>query len=136
MLSKKEQPLKNTFIDAFKIIIVFEFVVNMYTFNYFAELVIIFLLAVIAGMITIAEREPEHHITAKFLNWVLAIWGFYVLYYSIKKIWVHFDVIEWSQTFLDFILPIWLTVLFIPFMYGLELYSVWGNRRNRNKSIR
>lgn len=133
MTSKKRQYLKNTFFEAFKIIVVFEFIVNMYTFNYFLELVILFALVMIVGMITVAEPKREYQLAVNFLNWILAIWGAFVIYHSLKQVCADFDSIEWSQTALNFLMPIWLTVLFIPFMFMLRKYADWELIRIRKQ---
>lgn len=133
--SKKKKHLKHVLFDSFKVIIIFEFVVNMYTFGYFVELILMLFLSIIVMLVVVAEQNPQNQIVVNFFNWLLAIFGGYVLYYSIKQIWIHFDGISWSQTALDFILPIWLTVLFIPFMFVLKWYMKWEKDRKWNKYI-
>lgn len=130
---KKSQQIKQTLLDAFKLIVIVEFMVNLYSFGFVTEMILLPALGFVVALIAVAESNPEHQIVANFLNWVLAIWGIYVLYSSTQQIYIHIDEVATKQTALDFLLPLWLTVLYIPFLILVKRYSNWEQERVMNR---
>jgi hypothetical protein len=133
LASKKNLQIKRILLDAFKLIVLLEFIINLYSFSYITEMILLPILVFIVLLISFAERNPEHQIVANFLNLVLAIWGIYVLYFSIQQIQIHINEISTIQTALDFLLPIWLTVFYLPFLLGIKLYSDWELQNLRKR---
>lgn len=132
-VKKKNQQIKQTLLDAFKLIVIVEFVVNLYSFGFIAEMILLPSLAIVAALIAVAESNPEHQIVANFLNWALAFWGVYVLYSSTTQIYIHIIEVTTKQTALDFLMPMWLTLMYIPFLFLVKRYSDWEQERKISK---
>lgn len=132
---EKNHQIKQTSLEAFKLIVIVEFIVNLYSFGFIAEMILLPVLAFIVILIAFAERNPEHKIVANFLNWVLAFWGVFVLYTSVKQIYIHIGDVASKQTALDFFMPIWLTIVYIPFLILVKIYSDW-EKRNVFKKVK
>ena len=92
------------------------------TLSFWAEFLLVPVLTVMTAMVAVAERQPEHRIVIAPLNGILAITGLSIIGYSIYQIiagWRHFDAAFQSR---EFVIPIALTVMFLPYLYGLILF--------------
>ncbi|MEX2484722.1 MAG: hypothetical protein WED10_09185 [Brumimicrobium sp.] len=130
---RKTRPIRQIFFDAFKLIIIVEFIVNVYCYGFINEMIILPILGFLIMLIAVAETNPENQIVVNFLNGVLAIWGVYVLYSSAQQIYLHINEVATKQTALDFLLPIWLTIFYLPFLALVKTYSDWEQQRLSNR---
>ena len=69
--------------------------------------------------------NEKHKVVSKFLQNVIAIAGLSIFSYSLYKTIVNFDDVLTFQNLVSFLLPSTITVLFIPFVYFLALYSTY-----------
>lgn len=73
-------------------------------------------------MVAVAERQPEYRIVLAPVNGILAIAGLSIIGYSIYRIvadWRDFNAALQGR---EFVIPIALTVMFLPYLYGLILF--------------
>tara|TARA_R110000751_G_scaffold246033_2_gene346042 strand:- start:4333 stop:5178 length:846 start_codon:yes stop_codon:yes gene_type:complete len=118
---------KKIFWNSFKLIVVLEFITNFYTFDLLWELVLIPIVSFIAILDAFAEQKNEHKPVKKLTQAILTIIGIIIFVYSAKKI------ITNSNEFLNvnsaqiLLLPIILTLLFLPFLYFYVLYMKYEN---------
>jgi hypothetical protein len=115
--------IKNSIIDNFKILVVLEFIINLYVFNLWIELLLVPFSALIGGMIAIAESDDKYTTVKKFLNTILSIMGFIFIGHAIHQITNDFDSFLSKNNLVDLILPICLTVMFLPFIYFIALFA-------------
>lgn len=106
--------------DSFKVIIVFEFLINTYTFPLLVEIILI-PVVLITTLLHEAARRNGNEMVSKVLLAVLSVVGFYVFAWSLRL--AMFNISEiWSiDTARDILLAPILTVLFAPFIY-LQAY--------------
>lgn len=116
---------KGIFLSAIKWTIVLEFIVNLYSFSLFKEIIILPILVFLAMTQAVAEMDEKHKVVSKFLQNVIAIAGLSIFSYSLYKTIVNFDDVLTFQNLVSFLLPSTITVLFIPFVYFLALYSTY-----------
>lgn len=98
------------------------FLGSINTLPFWAEFLLLPFLTVITAMVAAAERQPEHRIVIAPLNGILAIAGLSIIGYSIYRIvadWQDFDA---ALQVREFSIPIALTVIFLPYLYGLILF--------------
>ena len=123
--SKATDPkfFRNALKDNLKVLIILEFVINMYVFNLWLELLIVPFSAILGGMIAIAETNKKYEITKKFLTFIMSLMGLIIIGYTSYMIvtdFKHFAIIENLESFY---LPILFSITFIPFVYSAALYS-------------
>lgn len=123
--AKSNAYFKGIFLSAIKWTIVLEFVVNLYSFNLFSEIIILPVLVFLALTQAVAEMDEKHKVVSKFLQNIIAVAGLSIFFYSLYKTIVNFDDVLTFQNLVSFLLPSTITVLFIPFVYFLALYSTY-----------
>lgn len=118
---------KNFFInsvkDNLKILIILEFIINLYVFSLWIELLLVPFSALIGGMIAIAETDEQYKSVKKFLDFVLSFMGIVFVVYALYKVSTDFGNFASKKTIIDFSLPILFTMMFLPFVYLIALYS-------------
>lgn len=117
--------LRRKVLDFLKLAVVVEFVVAEYTFSLPFELALIPLLVILVGMLAVAETQNEYVIIVKPLRWLLALAGGALLLYSLRQLWLGWNEFATLARLVEFLLPSILTVLFLPFVYFLALYSAY-----------
>lgn len=123
--AKSNAYFKGIFLSAIKWTIVLEFIVNLYSFSLFKEIIILPILVLLAMTQAVAEMDEKHKVVSKFLQNVIAIAGLSIFSYSLYKTIVNFDDVLTLQNLVSFLLTSTITVLFIPFVYFLALYSTY-----------
>jgi hypothetical protein len=119
---KEENFFKNILRDNLKLLLILEFVVNFHQFSLLTELILLPIIALLAMMQAVAEREERTMKVKSMIDWIFAIFGFIVLGISIRDIWVDFRGFANISNLESFLLPIILSVTFIPFAYCIALY--------------
>lgn len=110
------------FKDSIKFLIILEFIVNLKQFSLVTELILIPIVTVIAMTEAYAKvKEPGSQVVS-VLEWILAIFGFGLLAWSVIAIAQDVNSIAQIATLKDFLLPIVLTILYIPWAYLVALY--------------
>ncbi|MDD9728471.1 hypothetical protein PVW46_00970 [Mameliella sp. AT18] len=100
-----------------------EFIYVAKTFSLPTELILTPIVTFIALLAVVSERDLEHATVNKLLTWVLAIAALTILWHSVSQIWAEPETFFTIETARCFILPIYLTIFFIPFIYALHFFS-------------
>lgn len=111
--------------DNIKLTIIMEFIINFYVFSLPVEL---FLLPTITFMVVlqlVSSRDKKNKGVTKFLSAILAIFGLVVIAYAGYKLIVNIKEFSSIENLKDFLLPIIMTFLYIPFIYVLVLYMIY-----------
>ena len=114
--------VRNAIADNFKIIVILEFIVNVYTFSLAIEVFLVPLIAIISAMLVYAENKREYAPATKLLSGLLVVFGIALVSFTIHMIARDPSSFFQAGTLTDFALPISLSILFLPFMYILVLY--------------
>ncbi len=123
--NKEEHYFRKLLLDNLKLILVLEFIVNLYTFNLWIELMFVPVLLLIVVMNAIAETEEKYAPAKKLTDGILMAFGLIVLAYSGLKIYTDFDNFASADNLRAFLLPIILTISFIPFLYLFALFIAY-----------
>jgi len=123
--AKESKYFKGILIDTIIVIAILEFVINVYSFSLLTELIMLPILIFIVMLQAVAELDSKNAQVAKLLTNLMAIFGFGLLIYSIYKMINGYSDFFKLGTLHSFILPIILTVLFLPYLYCLSLYSIY-----------
>ena len=116
---------KGIFFSAIKWTIVLEFVVNLYSFSLYVEIIILPILVFLAIMQVVAEKDEKHNVISKISQNIIAIIALSIFTFSLYKTIVNVNVVLTFQNLVSFLLPSTTTILFIPFVYILALYSTY-----------
>ena len=123
--AKSNKYFKGIFLSAIKWTIVLEFVVNLYSFSLLTEIIILPVLVFLAMTQAVADMDEKHKIVSKFLQNIIITAGLTILSFSLYKTIVKFDDILTFQNLVSLLLPSIITIIFIPFIYFLALYSIY-----------
>ena len=107
--------------DNLSVIVVIEFIVNLYTFNIFAELLIVPISAVLGATKGFTSNAPEHGVVDRLIDRIFMVFGSFVLIYAIYRLYSEFEKFATWDTWSDFYLPPLLSLSFLPFVYGLSV---------------
>ncbi len=116
---------KKAIIENFKLTVLIDFIVNLNVFSFWFELVFIPCIFVLGAMIAISNRDEKYRLVEKLLNGIELFLGFSLIIYSSWQIYIHFDEFYTLQKLRDFTVPILLSILYLPFVYLLALYSAY-----------
>lgn len=127
--SKVSDPnfFKNAIKDNLRILIVFEFFVNLHVFNLWIELLLVALFVILGGMIAIAETDEKLTEVRTILNYIVIIMGLGITVYSLYMVLGNFGHFATLENFENFYLPILLYFIFLPFIYFVALYAAYDS---------
>lgn len=114
---------KVIFLSATKRTIALEFVVNLYSFSLFNEIIILPVLVFLALTKAVADMDEKNKVVSRFSQNNIRSTGLTIFSYSLYKTAINFEVVLTFQNLVSFLLPSTITILFIPFVYFLALYS-------------
>ena len=123
--AKDSKYFKEILIDTLKVIAILEFVINFYNFSLVTELILLPILIFVVMLQAVAGLDSKNAQVAKLLTNLMAIFGFGLLIYSIYQMANGYSDFFKLGTLHSFILPITVTILFLPYLYFLSLYSIY-----------
>lgn len=114
--------------DNLKLILVIQFVVNLYSFSFWVEVVIIFIITLISMSLPVLERYEKFqndngNLLKKILETTLGLIGLVALYHSLKMGFIDRENIVVLEKLKEFLLPIFLSTFFVFYIYLLVLYE-------------
>lgn len=112
---------KKTFISCFKIIVLIQFLVNFYTFPLYIEFVFVPVLLFLILLSAFTENKPEYAPANKFFSAVQGIIGLILIGFVARSIYLQYTGLLKLEVLLSILLPIFLTILFLPFIYFVKL---------------
>jgi len=113
--------------DNFKFSLILEFITGLYTFSLPVELILLPIMALIGMMLAVAETDTKYDSTKKFLNGIVSMVGLITIIYCIYKTVEGFKEFTTLENLINFALPIFLAIWFLPFIYFLSLYMECEN---------
>lgn len=113
---------KNAILDNLKFVLILEFVVNLYSFSLTAELIVIPIVSFIVMLNAFAESKPEYKQVSKLLNFILGVFGLYLIAFTFREIILDFQNLASLKNLRDFFLPIFLSISLLPFVYVMALF--------------
>lgn len=103
------------------------FFINLTSFNLVMEISLQFIIAVLAIMsiYTHARDESEYEPVRKCCDCFLALIVFFWLAYTVYYVFGTWAQLDGYQLLWEFVLPIWLTIGLLPFLFALSLYVAY-----------
>jgi hypothetical protein len=121
--AKSNAYFKGIFFSAIKWTLILEFIVNLHSSSLLTEIIILPVLVFLTITQAVAEMDEKHQVVSKLLQNIIAFIVLSIFCYSIYKTVLNFDAVLNFQNFVSFLFPSTITILFIPFVYFLALYS-------------
>lgn len=112
---------KKTFIGCFQLIVFIEFLLNFYTLPLLAELFLVPIVTILLGCSAVSANKPEFKSAKIFIDSILALIVLALFIFVARSIYQQYVGLLKLEVLLSILLPICLTVLFIPFIYFAKL---------------
>jgi hypothetical protein len=122
---KNKEPIvffKTTLKSLFKITVFLEFIVGLSTFSFWVEFILLPFILVFTGMYVTSETKPEYAKINQILKKLLSWSSIAIFLYILTKTIIHYADYLKIEVAIQFILPIFLTILFIPLLAIVSLY--------------
>lgn len=116
-------PFKKTILDNLKIVLVLEFIINTYTFSLGIELALVPVAIIIFALSAFASVNETDKQVAKLLGVLQVILGMIILINAIYGAILDFGSLASFTTIRGFLLPLILSLSFLPFAYLMALYT-------------
>ena len=113
----------NVIRDSLKIMVVIEFLVNSYTFSLIAELILLPVLTVVGIFDAFARSDKQYAVVAKITSSILILVGLIVVSQALWRALGDWESLATTLTLREFLLPLVLSLLLVPFIYLSEVYS-------------
>ncbi|HLP37009.1 hypothetical protein [Lacibacter sp.] len=117
----KSNYLNATIKDVLSLTAIIQFIIGVYSFSLFVELILIPFVVIITGMVVVAESNKEHHRLIPVLRKLTALIGLILIFYSLFKIISDFKSLSNESTLTDFLVPAVLSFLFLPMLYIISI---------------
>jgi len=121
----EEGYFKKSILGHFKLLVVFEFIVAFQSFSLIAELIIVPVSSYVVLMLALSELKEEYKPVENVLSWALSIFGAFMVGYGLYFIYSNFGEFAELKTFMNFMTPIILSVLLLPFIFVISVYMLY-----------
>lgn len=112
-------------LSIFALSIIIEFIVNLYTFNFWVEMLLVPVFVFIGGILSLAETDPKYRIVKKFLNSTLVTFGIFSILYVLTQLVNSITTFVTLYNLRTFLISPILSLGYIPFLYLFTLYIVY-----------
>lgn len=121
-IDKDPRYFYNSFIDNIKIVAIFQFVTSFYSFSLVGELLLVPFVFFLSGAQAFAQYKKEYRVAGDVVGWIVVFVSSLIILYTVFKLYTQFYEFKRLETLLDFIVPMYLSIMILPFHYFLSLY--------------
>ncbi len=122
---------RQTIVATVRVAVFVEFFVNLYVMSLPLELIVQIIVLALSLMVAVGDQKPEYKPAKVFLEWVLVVIGLALIIFSVRQIYLDWHQLDTRGLLLEFMLPIWLTVGLLPFLYVFSTYLVYDSAFRR-----
>lgn len=115
--------LKKIIYENLKVLILIEFIINYYTFPLIIELIVMPIITVIFLLDVFTDNKEKYSSVKKLMKTLQTVIGFFLIYYFISNLVSSYQGFISYNTLKSFLLPIILSLFFLPFIYLFLLYA-------------
>lgn len=108
---------------AFKITVFIEVFINLFVLSLPAELILQPFLVLVVALSATAALNPDHKAVKKLMDGILSVVGFGLLFFVARHLITNWHVIDKGDLLLQLLLPVWLSIGLLQFMYVFALYA-------------
>lgn len=125
--TQDEHHFKKIFFDNLKLILIIEFIINLYAFSLWIELILVPVLFVIIAMSAFVEMKKEYMSVKKVIDFILSAFIILLIVFALVKILGDYQAFASPENLRVFTLPPLLTFSYIPFLYLFALVIAYEN---------
>lgn len=114
---------RKVILDSVRMTVLLEFVLNLYTFDLWVEIILVPVLFMIGAMSAIAASDRKYLPTKKLLDFVVAAFGLCLAIFAIVSIVRDYYGFATIDNLHSLLLPVLLTFGYVPFLYATALYA-------------
>lgn len=122
-IKKDRSFFKHAVMGNFRLLAVLQFVIGVYTFPIFIELLLMPFLVLVTAMLAIAESDKKYYQVKVLLEYLLFIFGVTLIGYTLYMLMTNFGEFGNEKTAYDFFVPSLLTIFYLPFVFFMLIYS-------------
>ena len=111
--------------ETLSITVLIQFLVDTYTFGIFTEFIMVPVIALLSMMLAVAKPDLKSRPVASLLEWILVFVGFVYVAHAFNEAWNHWQELKSLDTAREILVPIALSLLFMPMLFGLNVYIVY-----------
>jgi hypothetical protein len=124
-IKKDKSFFKHSVIDHLKLLAILQFIVGVYTFSLWIEILLVPILVLIGGMLAIAGTDKKYHQVKVLLEYCLSLFGVILISYTLYMLATNFDEFGKEKTVYGFFVPPLLTLFYLPFVFLMLAYSTY-----------
>jgi hypothetical protein len=113
---------KEIALENFKLMVVMEFLSDKFVLALPYEMILVPTLTLVGICLTIAKMKVDLKTIVKPLDFIMSAAGLSMLVFVIHETWFHFGEVQTLESLKDFLLPIILTLSFLPAIY---IFALW-----------
>lgn len=139
----EENYFRHMITDNIKFVALVEFFTGTFTFGFVIELIMQPIITFIILLQAVSDTKEEYKTMSKLLNGIIAILGFVIIGFTIKTAINEYGKVDSIQTIISFCLPLFLSLLYLPFAYGFAVYAKYeilflrmSFKESQNKKIK
>lgn len=127
---------RNIVIEAVGLSVAIEFLIQQYSFSILVELIFLPVVVFIVMMSAVAGTRKDAHMVKKLFDFILSIIGFILLGRVIYFLVTDIGNFTTYENLMSFLLPIVLTIAFIPFIYLLAIFINYDSLLGKHGRLR
>lgn len=124
-VKKYKSFFKNSVLDNLKLLAVLQFILGVYTFSLWVEIVLVPIFVLLGAMLAITKKDTEHNQVKAILEYTLTSFGVVLIVYTIYMLITNFGEFGQAKTAYDFFTPPMLTLFYLPFIFLMLVYSTY-----------
>lgn len=124
-IKKDKSFFKHSVMDNLRLLAIIQFIVGVYTFSLWVEVILVPFLAFFGTMLAIAESDEKYHHVNVFLKNCLSLFGAVLIIYTSYMLMTNFSEFGQEKTAYDFFVPPLLTLCYLPFVFFMLVYSTY-----------
>ncbi len=113
--------------DNLKLVLVLVFIINFYTLHLLAELILVPVLFMIVAMSAVAEMKEGYAPVKKLVDFILGAWGIFLVVFTLSSVLNDYQNLLTMDNLRTFLLPLYLTLAFLPFLYSFAIFMAYEN---------
>lgn len=116
---------KKILLDNLKLILVLEFIVTLYSFNFWIEMIFVPVMFLVVAMGAVAEIKKEYLPVKKLIDYVLSFIGIFLIIFAVSNIIGDYQGFVSANNLRSFVLPPLMTLAYMPFLYIFALIMAY-----------
>jgi len=123
--TQDDHHFKKILIDNLKLILVLEFIITLYSFDFWIEMLFVPVMFLIVTMGAVAEIKKEYLPVKKLIDYILSFIGIFLIIFAISKVIGDYQGFLTANNLRSFVLPPLMALAYIPFLYIFALIMAY-----------